>query len=228
MITSATTSTTTDPSGWEDPRSWWPLASAQVVRARAPRPMAVRLHGLPWALASMGGDIRALQDLCPHRRVPLSAGTVTESPAGQVLECGYHGWSFGPDGSCARIPALGEKSVPRGMRSVNTLHVAERAGLVWGAVTPESSPPPLARAGTQVFGSRTLAAHASVIASELRGTDRPWPELLWLEDSLGVALCAVSATTCELFAVGEHGAHGAWLELATGLERTHSPATKGN
>jgi phenylpropionate dioxygenase-like ring-hydroxylating dioxygenase large terminal subunit len=49
------------------------------------------------------GCARAAADRCPHRRAPLSAGTVD----GGVLRCAYHGWSFAGDGRCIDIPALG-------------------------------------------------------------------------------------------------------------------------
>jgi nitrite reductase/ring-hydroxylating ferredoxin subunit len=52
----------------------------------------------------------ALEDRCPHRRVPLALGTVT--PKG--LQCGYHGWTFdGTTGACNTIPNLrAEERVP--------------------------------------------------------------------------------------------------------------------
>lgn len=52
------------------------------------------------------GTINALHDLCPHRLVPLSMGTVTENG----LQCGYHGMTFDGSGTCTRIP--GQDTVP--------------------------------------------------------------------------------------------------------------------
>src|SRR3982751_1093233 len=52
------------------------------------------------------GKVFAMRDICPHRASPLSAGRIVPSPAGEVVECPYHGWSFRPDGACAAIPSL--------------------------------------------------------------------------------------------------------------------------
>lgn len=43
----------------------------------------------------------ALKDRCPHRSVPLSNdGAVIDGE----IRCGYHGWRFGANGECTRIP----------------------------------------------------------------------------------------------------------------------------
>nr|WP_232220269.1 Rieske 2Fe-2S domain-containing protein [Legionella tunisiensis] len=44
----------------------------------------------------------ALQDFCPHRGAPLSAGKLN----GEVLQCTYHGWRFNTSGDCIDIPGL--------------------------------------------------------------------------------------------------------------------------
>ncbi|MDO8383594.1 MAG: Rieske (2Fe-2S) protein [Microbacterium sp.] len=111
---------------------WYPLVELARVTASAPLPVPVSLDGVPWAIVILDGKAAALYDVCPHRRVPLSAGRVTEGPGGDVLECGYHGWSYDRQGACARIPALGEGVVPRGMGSVAVLRTDVFAGVVWG------------------------------------------------------------------------------------------------
>lgn len=56
------------------------------------------------------GEAFGLRDICPHRGVPLSAGTLldsTDSGCGEpTVECPYHGWKFRADGRCAEIPSL--------------------------------------------------------------------------------------------------------------------------
>ena len=47
------------------------------------------------------GTAVALEDRCAHRAYPLSAGQVK----GDSIECGYHGFAYGPDGGCTRVPA---------------------------------------------------------------------------------------------------------------------------
>lgn len=56
------------------------------------------------------GEAVVFEDRCPHRFAPLSLGRVD----GDALECGYHGFAFGPDGGCVRIPAMDK--VPEAIR----------------------------------------------------------------------------------------------------------------
>jgi len=70
------------------------------------------------------GEIGALADRCPHRRFPLSRGTVV----GDALQCGYHGFTFAANGSCIRVP--GQEKIP-GAARVQAFPVVERSGVVW-------------------------------------------------------------------------------------------------
>ena len=55
----------------------------------------------PVVLCRMGdGMLAAFTDRCPHRRLPLSAGTITEDG----IRCGYHGLEFDRAGVCIRVP----------------------------------------------------------------------------------------------------------------------------
>ena len=63
------------------------------------------LLGRPLLLARGGdGQVFALDDLCPHRGIPLHHGRFD----GREVECLYHGWRFGTDGRCTAIPSLVE------------------------------------------------------------------------------------------------------------------------
>jgi phenylpropionate dioxygenase-like ring-hydroxylating dioxygenase large terminal subunit len=56
----------------------------------------------------------ALDDRCAHRQFPLHKGVVT----GQGLRCGYHAWTYGPDGHVAAVPYLPKGACkPAGVRS---------------------------------------------------------------------------------------------------------------
>src|SRR5690606_19820263 len=46
------------------------------------------------------GVAAALVDRCVHRQMPLSLGRLK----GDSIECGYHGLTYAPDGTCTRIP----------------------------------------------------------------------------------------------------------------------------
>lgn len=123
---------------------WWPVAFSSEI-STSPR-------GVPLG----GGQIvvyrdedrvaRALTDRCPHRRVPLSMGTVTSAG----LRCGYHGWVFdGASGRCTVIPDLGPQIPPDRIR-VAAHPVVEKGGFVFvwsGSGAPGPFAPPLPLAG---------------------------------------------------------------------------------
>jgi phenylpropionate dioxygenase-like ring-hydroxylating dioxygenase large terminal subunit len=46
------------------------------------------------------GHVTALEDACPHRKLPLSMGRLK----GDEVECGYHGLTFDCSGACVRSP----------------------------------------------------------------------------------------------------------------------------
>lgn len=66
----------------------------------------------------------ALEDRCCHRRAPLHKGEVV----GDALQCGYHGFTFGGDGACIKVP--GQAQPPKGAR-VRSYPVCERHRFVW-------------------------------------------------------------------------------------------------
>lgn len=81
---------------------WWIVAlSEQLAPAKT---LAVVCNGQQLALFRNGaGAVFALEDRCPHRRVPLSPGQVRQDG----LQCPYHGWTFdGASGRCTDIPNL--------------------------------------------------------------------------------------------------------------------------
>ena len=74
-----------------------------VVARGRPEPGAPDgLRARRWcSTAGEDGTAVALEDRCAHRGYPLSAGQVK----GDSIECGYHGFAYGPDGGCTRVPA---------------------------------------------------------------------------------------------------------------------------
>ena len=81
---------------------WWAMALSEAVNDQVP--FAVAFGGEELVLfRNAAGQAFALEDRCPHRRVPLALGRVVESG----LQCGYHGWIFdGASGGCTQIPNL--------------------------------------------------------------------------------------------------------------------------
>lgn len=70
------------------------------------------------------GRIAALNDMCPHRLIPLSAGR----RIGDELQCGYHGMRFSITGACTLAP--GQTHIPQ-QASLRSFPFAERHGLLW-------------------------------------------------------------------------------------------------
>lgn len=92
------------------------------------QPRAARMLGHDFVLYRVAsGEIACLADTCVHRGAPLSQGRCVAAG----VECPYHGWVYGPDGRCLRIPSLGEGArIPERAR-VDAYPVVERFGLVW-------------------------------------------------------------------------------------------------
>jgi phenylpropionate dioxygenase-like ring-hydroxylating dioxygenase large terminal subunit len=91
------------------------------------RPLAVSFQGKAIALyRDAAGRIRAIEDRCAHRQLPLSLGTVSDG----CLVCPYHGWTYDGDGRLARVPhELFGHATPT--IRVRTYPVRVRYGLVW-------------------------------------------------------------------------------------------------
>ena len=64
------------------------------------------------------GEWRVMNDACPHRLAPLSEGRIDRETG--LLECAYHGWSFKPEGECARIPQATEAVATAAKKSPRT------------------------------------------------------------------------------------------------------------
>ena len=89
-------------------------------------PVAITVLDEPVVLFRSGdGEVRALQDTCPHRFAPLSRGRIK----GSVIACGYHGLEFDGMGRCVRNPH-GKGVIPNAL-SVRAFPVAMHCGMIW-------------------------------------------------------------------------------------------------
>lgn len=70
------------------------------------------------------GEVVALEDACPHRKLPLSKGRLK----GDQVECGYHGLTFDCAGQCVWAPGAGR--IPSNAK-VHAYPTHEKYGLVW-------------------------------------------------------------------------------------------------
>ena len=66
----------------------------------------------------------ALEDACPHRKLPLSKGRLM----GDLVECGYHGLTFDASGTCVRAPT--QARIPP-LAQVHSFPTVDKYGLVW-------------------------------------------------------------------------------------------------
>ena len=71
------------------------------------------------------GTVAALEDACPHRKLPLSKGSLQ----GDTVVCGYHGLTFDGGGRCVAAPTQ-EGGIPR-RAQVTRYPIQERYGFVW-------------------------------------------------------------------------------------------------
>ncbi len=82
---------------------WYVVASSDELKNK---PLGFTLwHRTIVVFRNDNGEIRALEDRCPHRQVKLSDGQVR----GNDLECAYHGWRFDGNGKCSFVPYLTQK-----------------------------------------------------------------------------------------------------------------------
>lgn len=103
--------------------TWYVCArSTDIGRALTPR----TILGEKIVLFRRGdGTVAALEDACPHRKLPLSQGSLQ----GDTVVCGYHGLTFDGSGTCVAAPTQPD-AVPRRAR-VAAPPVRERYGFVW-------------------------------------------------------------------------------------------------
>ncbi|MEO7404078.1 MAG: aromatic ring-hydroxylating dioxygenase subunit alpha [Burkholderiales bacterium] len=104
-------------------RNAWYVAA--IGRELAAKPIRRSLLGEPLGLyRGASGTPTALSDRCAHRYAALSQGRID----GDALECPYHGFTYGPDGRCIRIP--GVERIQEGIH-VRSFPVVERWGWVF-------------------------------------------------------------------------------------------------
>jgi phenylpropionate dioxygenase-like ring-hydroxylating dioxygenase large terminal subunit len=98
---------------------WHPMLAASQLRRR---PAAVRLHGTDIVLfRTESGQIGALEDRCPHRRMKLSLGRVINDR----LQCAYHGWTYDCRGN-GQSPGT-----PKLHACARHFDALERLGVIW-------------------------------------------------------------------------------------------------
>ncbi|MBR9909213.1 MAG: Rieske 2Fe-2S domain-containing protein [Gammaproteobacteria bacterium] len=141
-------------------QGWLAVAAVEEVNGKTPR--AVSAGGFDFALfRDRDGVARALQNRCPHRRVPLTLGKIIDG----AIRCAYHGWTFdGGSGACIDVPNLSEAERVPPSFCVPAYPVAEHQGFVfvWAGEGEPGLLPPLA---AQVDARLELETYGSGVAA---------------------------------------------------------------
>jgi phenylpropionate dioxygenase-like ring-hydroxylating dioxygenase large terminal subunit len=108
----------------EFPRNCWYVAGRSEDFTRELKPLRLFAQDIVFYRKADGMPV-ALEDACPHRKLPLSKGKIQ----GDTVVCGYHGLTFDGSGTCVAAPTQ-DGAVPKRAR-VASYPVIERYGFVW-------------------------------------------------------------------------------------------------
>jgi len=104
---------------------WQPVARIQDLKDGPQR--AVLLGEALAIFLTESGKPAVVADRCAHRGASLSMGKV----ARDSVQCPYHGWEWGEDGACTRIPSLPDQSQIPPRARIPAFPAREQWGLVW-------------------------------------------------------------------------------------------------
>jgi len=148
------------------------------------------------------GNPTALENACPHRKLPLSMGRVR----GDEIECGYHGLTFDRTGACTRAPCV--ERLPSHAR-VRSYPVEERYGLIWVWMGEPEKADPATIFQVEHWGDPTWGLNAgdsmAIDCNYLYVTDNLLDpsHVAWVhQSSFGNSACASTALET---AVSDHG-----------------------
>ena len=115
-------------------RFWHPIMRARDLAKGQSRTVRIMSEDVT-LYRGESGELHAVQAYCPHRATLLSTGWVE----GETIRCRYHGWRFGPDGSCVEVPAGDE--VARRAAHVHVYPVQEYLQLIFIYMGDGQAPP---------------------------------------------------------------------------------------
>jgi len=116
---------TFDPSEWEILSGfWYPVAWSNDVGSA---PVAAKLLDEELVIYRTSRGVVVARDICLHRGSRLTLGRLE----GDELVCAYHGWRYGVDGRCTRIPAQPPDRRISPRARLLTYPAIERYGVVW-------------------------------------------------------------------------------------------------
>ena len=106
------------------PRNCWYVAGRSEDFGRDLKPLRLFDEEIVFYRKAEGTPV-ALEDACPHRKLPLSKGKIE----GDRVVCGYHGLTFDGAGACVAAPTQ-EGAIPKRAR-VKSYPLIEKYGFVW-------------------------------------------------------------------------------------------------
>lgn len=104
-------------------RNQWYVAAWSKEVTRQPMERVILNEPVAFYRKEDGAAV-AVEGRCPHRSFPLGRGRVV----GDNLQCGYHGITFRPDGSCLEVPS--QDHIPKACR-IRAFPLAERWKWLW-------------------------------------------------------------------------------------------------
>lgn len=107
---------------------WYPIAFSRDIKEQ---PISVHLLDQPLVIWRTEAGLSVANDLCLHRGVPLSMGSVEND---QII-CKYHGFHYNSQGKCTLIPANPQAKIPAKL-CLTTYPVKEAFGLIWTCLAP--------------------------------------------------------------------------------------------
>jgi phenylpropionate dioxygenase-like ring-hydroxylating dioxygenase large terminal subunit len=128
-------------------KAWHLIALSAKLKVGQSR--SYKVAGTSIVLFRTTKGLSAMIDRCPHRNYPLSKGRVVDDH----IECPYHGWRFGLDGSCASVPGCVLEQGQGQKLSATTIKVSEHGGGIFVCLDDEGGDKPVL---PELFGDPSL------------------------------------------------------------------------
>lgn len=167
---------------------WYAVAYPwQIDGSEKNEPFVTRLWGEPIVIyRDADGNLVCAKDVCPHRSAPLSMSKMNKDGR---LECMYHGWAFGKNGSCESIPT--QKNTKNENKNflkracLKTYAIQEHEGLVWvwrgNVLEADATKLPTTRKDISTYPCDTVLDY-NVDWKYIVENNLDSPHLFWLHD----------------------------------------------
>jgi phenylpropionate dioxygenase-like ring-hydroxylating dioxygenase large terminal subunit len=132
-------------------RFWQPFLIAAELKDV---PLPVDLLGEKLVVfRDKSGDLGLLDRFCSHRGVSLEFGLIRE----RGVQCAYHGWHFGTDGTILDIPGATDADIYRNAFCHGAYPIQEHHGILFAYLGPPDQVPDFPRYDFMEFPDQTLS-----------------------------------------------------------------------